>query len=187
MRTIITTILATTLFASSAVAAPKAKIEKESVKAHEVTPVLYKADKNGFTLNVDLEGEMYTVDVDETRQFTSMSVYDGHDTLVNSVVVHNNKKGSLLLDSNGLVEWSQYAISMDAIERQGWQAQLLTDPAFVQLMIDEVSPGSEPAALAWLGWGVIAACLNAEISYTSNSDGTSSWSVTVGWDCPGLE
>ena len=187
MRTILATLITATLFASSAFAAPKQKMNKESLNTYEVTPLTYKADAHGFTLNVDMEGEVYTVDFDSNKQNSSMSIYDGRDTLVNSIVISNNKKGNLMLDDSGLLEWSNNALSMDIIEKQGWQSQLLTDPVFVQMLIDEASPGSEPVELAWWGWGVIAACLDAEFSYTSNSDGTSSWSVSVGWDCPGFE
>ena len=181
MRTLITTLLTASLFASSAFAAPKAKTDK--VDAYEVTPVMFKADKSGFTLNVDMEGEMYTVDLDTNRELGTLSVYDGRDTLVSSIVVSNNKRGNLLLDDSGLIEWSQADISMDLIEKQGWQAQALTDADFLQGLIEEVDPGSDPVAMAWWGWGFLAKCLDWEISHTSNSDGSSSTTYTLGWDC----
>ena len=96
MRTFITTLLTASLFASSAFAAPTVKDDNRN--SYEVTPVTYKADKQGFILNVDMEGEVYTVELDKSRQHTSLSVFDGRDALVNSVVVANDKRGSLLLD-----------------------------------------------------------------------------------------
>ena len=180
MRTFITTLLAASLFASSAFAAPKAKTDK--VDAYEITPVMYKADKRGFTLNVDMEGEMYTVDLEANRDMGSLSVYDGRDNLVSSIVVSNDNRGNLLLDDAGLIEWSQAGISVDLVEQQGWQAQALTDGNFLQVLIDEVDPGSEPVAKKW-GWLFFLDCFKWNVSHTSNSDGSSSTTYELGWDC----
>ena len=180
MRTFITTLLTASLFASSAFAAPKAKTDKAD--AYEITPVMFKADKRGFTLNVDMEGEMYTVDLDTNREMGSLSVYDGRDVLVSSIVVGNDKRGNLLLDDTGLIEWSQAGISTDLIEERGWQAQALTDGNFLQALIDEVDPGSEPVAERF-GWLFFLDCFKFNVTHTSNADGTSSTTYVIGWDC----
>ena len=186
MRTLITTILAASLFTSPALAAPK-KAKSIELGDHKITPLQVKMDKRGFSLSVDMEGDVYTVDFDSDRTVTTYSVYDSKNRLVNSIVNHQNGQGNVLLDANGLVEWSPGAVSLAPVSANGWEAMILTDPRVADILIHELEPTNEPPAefVQLIAWGIgvtLAACLDFEISYSS-SDG---WGGDWGWDCPAI-
>ena len=131
----------------------------------------------------DVDGDLYTVEVQDTPTRSMLSLYDGKGDVV--VGYMTSARGAVIFDDAGIVErGSARDIDISAIQDYGVTASLLANPVFLSSIISaggDVFEGDDaPPAYWWVPAALlIARC--AEVSVSYDSDGN--WSVSAGWDC----
>ncbi|MEE2752159.1 MAG: hypothetical protein VX519_12075, partial [Myxococcota bacterium] len=100
-----------------------------------------------------------------------------------------NRLGAAIFDSDGIVDQGAAGeLSLESMADYGEAAMLLSDVGFLGsfLKANDVTFGDDdgPSAMWWIPAAyLIGRCLDFGLSYTTNSDGSSSNTASIGWDC----
>ncbi len=141
----------------------------------------------GMVSEIAVDGDTYTVEVGSDSSQGSLSLYGPDGDFI--VGYFANRLGAAIFDSEGLVDQGATGdLSLASMERYGDAAMLLSDTEFLIsfLKANDVTFGDDdgPSAMWWVPAAyLIGRCLDLELSYTSNSDGSSSTTASIGWDC----
>jgi len=139
--------------------------------------------RGGQEYDFDVDGDLYTVAVQNTSVRSVLSLYDAMGEVVVGYVTSD--RGAFIFDDEGIVErGSAGEINISTIQDYGVTAALLANPVFLSSILEangETFEGDDdPPAYWWVPAALlIARC--AEIAVTYDSDGN--WSVSAGWDC----
>ena len=131
----------------------------------------------------DVDGELFTVEVQNSPRRSKLSLYDEMGDVVVGYVTTD--RGAYIFDREGIVERGGAGeIDISTINEYGATASLLANPVFLTSIIeangDTFEGDDDPPAYWWIPAAyLIARC--AEISVTYDSDGN--WSFSAGWDC----
>jgi len=141
----------------------------------------------GLVSEISVDGDAYTVEMSSDASQGTLSLYGPDGDFVVGYVA--NRRGAAIFDSEGLVEHGEVGdISLASMANYGEAAMLLSDPGFLSsfLKANDVTFGDDdgPSAYWWVPVAyLIGRCLDFGLSYTANSDGSSSTTASVGWDC----
>jgi len=131
----------------------------------------------------DVDGELFTVEVQNSTARSMLSLYDEMGDVVVGYVTSD--RGAYIFDHKGVVEHGHPGeIDISAIQDYGVTASLLANPVFLSSIIeangDTFEGDDDPPAYWWVPAAFfIARC--AEVSVSYDSDGN--WSLSAGWDC----
>lgn len=141
----------------------------------------------GMVSEIAVDGDTYTVEVGSDSSQGSLSLYGPDGEFI--VGYFGNRVGAAIFDSDGLVDQGAAGeLSMAPMAEYGEAAMLLSDVGFLTsfLKANDVTFGDDdgPSAMWWVPVAyLVGRCLDLELSYTSNSDGSSSTTASIGWDC----